>query len=98
VYWAFSTQGIVHAMMYYIYWLGTPDVLCLPVKYIGCIILLVMYTGCIVSTGHMPECEVYQPMHFTDIFADVAHYPRHRLGPQPWASRRPERRLMLRMM
>jgi hypothetical protein len=58
-------------MMYYIYWLGTLDVLCLPVKYIGCIILLVTYTGCIVSTGHMPECEVYQPMRFTDIFADA---------------------------
>ena len=74
-------------MMYYIYWLGTPDVLCLPVKYIGCIILLVTYTGCIVSTGHVPECEVYQPMRFTDIFADgrvyyaaVLCHGLHRLG------------------
>jgi hypothetical protein len=58
-------------MMYYIYWSGTQDVLYLPVKYIGCIILLVTYTGCIVSTSHVPECEVYQPMRFTDIFADV---------------------------
>jgi hypothetical protein len=65
-------QGIVHAMMYYIYWSGTQDVLYLPVKYIGCIILLVTYTGCIVSTSHVPECEVYQPMRFTDIFADVS--------------------------
>ena len=38
VYWAFSMRGIVHAMMYYIYWSGTQDALYLPVKYIGCII------------------------------------------------------------
>ena len=73
MYWAFSTQGIVHAMMYYIDRSGTQDVLYLPVKYIGYITLLVTYTGCIVSTGHVPECEVYQPMRFTDIFADE-HY------------------------
>jgi len=63
-------------MMYYIDRSGTQDVLYLPVKYIGYITLLVTYTGCIVSTGHVPECEVYQPMRFTDIFADdyVTHH------------------------
>jgi len=70
-------------MMYYIYWSGTQDVLYLPVKYIGCIILLVTYTGCIVSTGHVPECEVYQPMRFTDIFADASHTVKYLSCEQP---------------
>ena len=80
-------------MMYYIYWLGTPDVLCLPVKYIGCIILLVTYTGCIVSTGHVPECEVYQPMRFTDIFADEAPQSRIQFEPRQWARRQKQKAL-----